>query len=121
MGPVANVVNTHFAASTPNFLILEYTPDDTHPARTWSASPWSVKDGYLPIPDKPGWGIEISFTAYERLESLFHFLAAAPTASALLGVFRARPGRRAKNAAQVAELLLRRVILASRPTSSWMS
>ena len=33
MGPVANVVNTHFAASTPNFLILEYTPDDSPPRR----------------------------------------------------------------------------------------
>ena len=26
MGPVATAVNVHFAASTPNFLILEYTP-----------------------------------------------------------------------------------------------
>ena len=33
MGPVANVVNTHFAISTPNFLILEYTPDDASPRR----------------------------------------------------------------------------------------
>ncbi|MDP2952869.1 MAG: mandelate racemase/muconate lactonizing enzyme family protein, partial [Chloroflexota bacterium] len=26
-GPVANAVNLHFAASTPNFLVLEYIPD----------------------------------------------------------------------------------------------
>ena len=29
MGPLATMVNVHFAASTPNFLILEYHPDDT--------------------------------------------------------------------------------------------
>ena len=28
MGPVATAVNVHFAVSTPNFLILEYSPDD---------------------------------------------------------------------------------------------
>ena len=32
-GPVATAVNVHFAASTPNFLILEYHPDDTQPAQ----------------------------------------------------------------------------------------
>ena len=31
MGPIATVVNVHFAASTPNFKILEYRPDDTPP------------------------------------------------------------------------------------------
>ena len=32
MGPVATAVNVHFAACTPNFLILEYHPDDQAPA-----------------------------------------------------------------------------------------
>ena len=30
MGPLATMVNVHFAASTPNFLILEYHPDDAN-------------------------------------------------------------------------------------------
>ena len=33
MGPLATMVNVHFAASTPNFLILEYHPDDAAPRR----------------------------------------------------------------------------------------
>jgi len=36
LGPLATLVNIHFAASTPNFLILEYHPDDASPrADTW--------------------------------------------------------------------------------------
>ena len=67
MGPVANVVNTHFAASTPNFLILEYTPDDAPPRRDLvRRNPWSSKDGYLPIPEKPGWGIELNEEAFRH-------------------------------------------------------
>jgi galactonate dehydratase len=66
MGPVANVVNTHFAASTPNFLILEYTPDDSPPRRDLVNEPLAVKDGYLPIPEKPGWGIELNEEAFRH-------------------------------------------------------
>jgi galactonate dehydratase len=66
MGPVANVVNTHFAASTPNFLILEYTPDDTPPRRDLIREAPVVKAGYLPIPEKPGWGIELNEEAFRH-------------------------------------------------------
>jgi galactonate dehydratase len=66
MGPVANVVNTHFAISTPNFLILEYSPDDTPPRRDLVRDAPRVKDGYLPIPDKPGWGIELNEEAFRH-------------------------------------------------------
>jgi galactonate dehydratase len=66
MGPVANVVNTHFAASTPNFLILEYTPDDTPPRRDLVIDPPMVKDGYLPIGERPGWGIELNEEAFRQ-------------------------------------------------------
>ncbi len=66
MGPVANVVNTHFAASTPNFLILEYTPDDVPPRRDLVREPLAVHGGYLPIPDKPGWGIELNEEAFRH-------------------------------------------------------
>ena len=33
MGPLATTVNVHFAASTPNFFILEYHPDDEAPRK----------------------------------------------------------------------------------------
>ena len=60
MGPLATMVNVHFAASTPNFLILEYHPDDASPRKDLVRDPILVKDGYLPIPDKPGWGYEVN-------------------------------------------------------------
>ncbi|MCC6858716.1 MAG: galactonate dehydratase [Bryobacterales bacterium] len=66
MGPLATMVNVHFAASTPNFLILEYHPDDTAPRKDLIKDPILVKDGYLPIPDKPGWGYEINEEAFKH-------------------------------------------------------
>src|SRR5262249_59431341 len=33
MGPLATIVNAHFATCTPNFLILEYHPDDEAPPK----------------------------------------------------------------------------------------
>ena len=33
MGPLATMINVHFAACTPNFLILEYHPDDASPRK----------------------------------------------------------------------------------------
>lgn len=66
MGPLATMVNVHFAASTPNFLILEYHPDDTSPRKDLIKDPILVKDGYLPIPDKPGWGYEVNEEAFQH-------------------------------------------------------
>lgn len=66
MGPLATMVNVHFAASTPNFLILEYHPDDTSPRKDLIKDPILVKDGYLPIPEKPGWGYEINEEAFRH-------------------------------------------------------
>jgi galactonate dehydratase len=68
LGPLATLVNVHFAASTPNFLILEYHPDD-EPARKdlIKGDPILVKDGYLPIPDKPGWGYEMNEEAFKKM------------------------------------------------------
>jgi galactonate dehydratase len=64
MGPLATVVNLHFAASTPNFLILEYIPDDVSPRKDLINDPVVVKDGYLEIPDRPGWGVEPNEEAF---------------------------------------------------------
>jgi galactonate dehydratase len=66
MGPLATMINVHFAACTPNFLILEYAPDDSSPRRDLIKDPILVKDGYLPIPDKPGWGYEVNEEAFRR-------------------------------------------------------
>jgi galactonate dehydratase len=66
MGPVATVVNVHFAASTPNFLILEYHPDDEAPRKDLLKEPLMVKDGYLPLPERPGLGIELNEEAFRH-------------------------------------------------------
>jgi galactonate dehydratase len=66
MGPVATAVNVHFAASTPNFLILEYTPDDRPPRRDLVDEPIQLKDGYLELPTRPGLGIDLNVDAFER-------------------------------------------------------
>jgi len=66
MGPVATTVNVHFAVSTPNFLILEYHPDDTAPRKDLLKEPLMVKDGYIPTPTKPGLGIELNEEAFRH-------------------------------------------------------
>jgi galactonate dehydratase len=66
MGPVATAVNVHFAASTPNFAILEYNPDDRPPRRDVVQEPMVVKDGYIELPTKPGLGIDLDESAFEK-------------------------------------------------------
>jgi galactonate dehydratase len=66
MGPVATAVNVHFAASTPNFVILEYTPDDESPRRDMVLEPMVLKDGYLELPTAPGLGIELNEEALKK-------------------------------------------------------
>jgi galactonate dehydratase len=68
LSPLATIINIHFAASTPNFLILEYHPDDESPRKDLIMGDMIVaKDGYLEIPDKPGWGYEVNEEAFKRM------------------------------------------------------
>src|SRR5215217_7119686 len=66
MGPVATAVNTHFAASTHNFLILEYHPDDQAPRRDLIDEPMKLVDGHLELPTRPGLGIDLNVDAFEK-------------------------------------------------------
>ena len=65
MGPVATAVNVHFAVSTPNFLILEYSPDDVGKRRDLLLEPLMVTNGYIDVPQAPGFGIELNLEAIE--------------------------------------------------------
>ena len=65
-GPIATAVNVHFAASTSNFLILEYHADDESPRRDIVDEPMRLVDGYLELPDKPGLGIDINEDALDK-------------------------------------------------------
>jgi len=58
-GPIATAVNVHFAATTHNFLILEYHPDDAGPRADLLHQPIKLKDGYLELPETPGLGVEL--------------------------------------------------------------
>jgi len=59
MGPVATAANVHLAATVPNFLILEYIPDDTPERTDVVDAPPAFSDGFLEIPDTPGLGISL--------------------------------------------------------------
>ena len=65
-GPVATAVNVHFAASTQNFIVLEYHPDDQGPRREIVDEPMRLVDGYLELPDRPGLGIDLVEDACAR-------------------------------------------------------
>lgn len=68
LSPLATLVNVHFAASTLNFLILEYHPDDEQARKDLiQGDPILAKDGYLAIPEKPGWGYEMNEEAFKRM------------------------------------------------------
>ena len=63
LGPLATAINVHFAATTHNFLILEYHADDESPRRDVLVEPMQLRDGYLELPDGPGWGVELNEAA----------------------------------------------------------
>ncbi len=58
MSPVLTVISAHLDAVAPNFLIQErlHLNDWRNNIIT---EPLQVKGGYLDLPDKPGWGIEL--------------------------------------------------------------
>ena len=66
MGPLAGAINVHFAAATTNFLILEYRAHDKGRWREFVSEPWAPVDGYLDIPETPGWGLEVNEEALGR-------------------------------------------------------
>ena len=65
-GPIATAVNVHFAASTQNFVVLEYQPDDEAPRRELVDEPMQLVDGYLELPERPGLGLDLMEEAVGR-------------------------------------------------------
>ena len=55
-----------FAAATYNFSILEFVPHEEGRRSEFVMEPWIPKDGYLDIPDKPGWGIAVNEDALSK-------------------------------------------------------
>jgi len=59
-GHLSTIMSAHFCAALPNFRIMEIDIDDV---------PWKddivshvpeIEDGYLKLPDGPGWGVELN-------------------------------------------------------------
>ena len=63
---LATAANVHLAATCPNFVILEYIPDDVAPRRDLIQEPVRLVDGYLELPTAPGLGIELNESAFGR-------------------------------------------------------
>jgi galactonate dehydratase len=66
VGPIATAANLHFAAATDNFLVLEFTPNDSGRRREFVKDPWIPRDGHLEVPETPGWGVELNEDALQR-------------------------------------------------------
>lgn len=66
-GPLATVMNLHFAASIPNFLILETvgTDSDRELWRELLGEELRLEDGCLSVPCGPGYGVTLQEAALE--------------------------------------------------------
>lgn len=67
-GPVATIMNLHFAASIPNFFMLETvgSDDDWMLWREFLRHVPELRDGALPVPCAPGYGIDLDEEALAR-------------------------------------------------------
>ena len=67
VGSISTAVSTHFAASTPNFLILEYWGEHLKKNEfQFVNNPWQPVNGYMPLPTKPGLGMELNLEAIHK-------------------------------------------------------
>ncbi len=66
VGPVATMASAHFAASTPNFMILEYQMGDVPWIDELLSEPVPIQGGYLTVPDRPGLGFELNLRAVSK-------------------------------------------------------
>ncbi|MGI5898338.1 MAG: mandelate racemase/muconate lactonizing enzyme family protein [Christensenellales bacterium] len=70
LSPLSTVIGMHFAACIPNFLALE-THDHNiggDPAcNDLITKVYSPMNGYLPLPDGPGWGVDLNYDYIKTL------------------------------------------------------
>lgn len=65
--PVNNAAFTHFAATVPNYALMEANPHG-EAQRALVDQPFEVVDGYRSLPDRPGIGVEIDEAVCASLE-----------------------------------------------------
>ncbi len=66
LGLLSTAVSVHFAAATPNFVILEYQGDHSSAKARFVDDPWKPVDGYMPLPTRPGLGMELDLDAIAK-------------------------------------------------------
>jgi galactonate dehydratase len=66
VGPVATIASGHVAASTPNFLILEYQMGDVPWIDELLSAPVPIQGGDLVLADRPGLGFELNHKAVAK-------------------------------------------------------
>ena len=78
-GPIAEMANLHVMASSPNSIYLEHRADDVPWRSEVAVGVIPEQDGYIPVPDLPGLGIDLDEEAcaqhpvYEVAEMEYHF------------------------------------------------
>jgi galactonate dehydratase len=65
LGLLSTAAAVHLAASTPNFIVLEYHGDHTRPKAVFVDDPWTPENGYFALPTRPGLGMELNVEAIE--------------------------------------------------------
>ena len=65
LGLLSTAAAVHLAASTPNFIVLEYHGDHTKPKAAFVDDPWTPVDGHFSLPTRPGLGMELDIEAIE--------------------------------------------------------
>ena len=59
-GHLATMMNAHFCAVVPNFRIMEIDPDTVPWYDDLATVKPRIEDGYLLLPEGPGWGTEVN-------------------------------------------------------------
>jgi L-alanine-DL-glutamate epimerase-like enolase superfamily enzyme len=58
--PLATMMAAHFCAAATNVRVMEYDVDDVPWRDDLMTAPLRIEQGYLHIPEAPGWGVEIN-------------------------------------------------------------
>ena len=65
LGPVLTAAACGLDTSIPNFLTQEYSKEDEEPFNAMFNSLWQRDGGYIPVPDVPGIGIDLTVEGFE--------------------------------------------------------
>lgn len=70
LSPLSTIINVHYAAAIPNFLILEthdHNMGEVAACNELVTKVMGPKNGYIELPEGPGWGVDLNFDYLETL------------------------------------------------------